>query len=82
MIFFRTEPCEKLPPSFCRASRPDFNMSLFRSHVTIVNDQLASKVRKSDVHGNNDNSFVHGLKSIKPSLMLANVPSWLVSSIG
>jgi len=38
MILFRTEPCEKLLPSFYRASRPDFSMSIFRSDVTIVND--------------------------------------------
>ena len=39
VVFHRkTELCGKLLPSFYRSSRPEFNMSLFRSHVMLVND--------------------------------------------
>ena len=35
---FAKELCRKLLPSLYRDSRPDFKLSLFRSHVIIVND--------------------------------------------
>ena len=36
--FFRKELCGRLLPSFYRDLRPDFKLSLFRSHDIIVND--------------------------------------------
>jgi len=36
--FFGKELCGKLLPSFYRDSRPDFKLSLFRSHVIIAYD--------------------------------------------